>query len=141
MTETFTIAVAPDGSIKAIYDDRLAGLFAQGKATITRASFVEPDEHGQWFADLAPSGGPKLGPFRLRSEALSAEKEWLNEKLFGQTEAETPGALAAFPADETAPTNHLAPNLPRKVVKRFNRSVRQRLIARRQERKFKLERR
>ena len=32
---------------------------------------------GRWSADLAPVCGPSLGPFALRSEALAAEREWL----------------------------------------------------------------
>ena len=30
---------------------------------IRRASHVEPDEAGRWWADLSPVGGPRLGPF------------------------------------------------------------------------------
>ena len=47
--------------------------------TIQRGSHVEPNERGQWLADLAPVGGPVLGPFRLRSEALEAERDWLEQ--------------------------------------------------------------
>jgi hypothetical protein len=42
-----------------------------------RASLVEPDEEGRWWADLSPVDGPLLGPFRQRSQALDAEEEWL----------------------------------------------------------------
>ena len=38
---------------------------------------VEPDRDGFWWADMGPSGGPVLGPFRSRSEALAAEMGWL----------------------------------------------------------------
>lgn len=79
----FIIDVAPDGSVKAIYDDALAELFAQGEATITRASHVEPHPNGGWIADMSPSGGGILGPFPLRQDALDAERVWLEEKLFG----------------------------------------------------------
>ena len=34
---------------------------------------------GGWRADLSPVGGPQLGPFRRRSEALRAEAAWLVE--------------------------------------------------------------
>ena len=44
---------------------------------IRRASHVEPDDDGRWFADLSPVEGPKLGPFALRSQALDAERVWL----------------------------------------------------------------
>jgi len=48
-----------------------------GRVQITRGSHVEPDEDGRWIADLAVVQGPRLGPFALRSEALDAEREWL----------------------------------------------------------------
>ncbi|WP_242687916.1 hypothetical protein [Alienimonas californiensis] len=48
---------------------------------MTRASHVEPADGGVWTADLSPSGGPVLGPFPLRSEALTAEADWLIRKL------------------------------------------------------------
>ena len=38
-----------------------------------------PDRNGRWLADLSPVGGPILGPYDLRSEALEAEVEWLEE--------------------------------------------------------------
>ena len=44
---------------------------------IARASHVEPDPDGRWQADLRPVGGPVLGPFDRRSEALAAELAWL----------------------------------------------------------------
>jgi hypothetical protein len=85
----FIIDVAPDGRIRAIYDDALAELFAQGETTIRRASNVEPHPDGGWLADMSPSGGPILyGPdgkgFPLRQAALDAERAWLEEKLFGR---------------------------------------------------------
>jgi hypothetical protein len=43
------------------------------------ASYVEPDQHGRWFADLSPVGGANLGPFLRRSDALVAEQVWLKE--------------------------------------------------------------
>ena len=64
------------GGVKCIYDETL-DLRELGRLSITRASHVEPDSDGSWFADMGPSGGPVLGPFRSRSEALAAEREWL----------------------------------------------------------------
>ena len=81
MAEEFVFKIS-HGVIETIYDDRLADFLAAGKTTITRASFVEPDPRGGWSADLAPSGGPILGPFALREEALAAEKAWLERKMF-----------------------------------------------------------
>lgn len=48
-----------------------------GKVFIRRGSHVEPSSDGQWTADLHPVGGPVLGPYRFRSEALAAEVAWL----------------------------------------------------------------
>jgi hypothetical protein len=75
-----TLSIAGDGSVCGIYDDELAGLFGEGQAHITRASRVEPTADGQWTADMA--GGPVLGPFALRGEALQAEVEFLKSKMF-----------------------------------------------------------
>ena len=68
--------IAPDGSSLAIYDEAI-DLHTLGTTIITRASHVEPDESGQWYADIVD--GPKLGPFTRRSEALAAEVVWLTE--------------------------------------------------------------
>ena len=53
-----------------------------GQPNITRASHVEPDHCGLWYADLSPVKGPRLGPFRKRSEALTAETDWINHNIF-----------------------------------------------------------
>ncbi len=70
------LVVQPNGSIRCIYGENI-DLHALGSVAIARGSHVEPDQHGQWFADLSPVAGPKLGPFHCRSEALAAEVEWL----------------------------------------------------------------
>ena len=64
------------GRISCIYDEAI-DLAALGAVTIARAGQVEPDADGRWVADLAPVGGPRLGPFPLRSAALTAERGWL----------------------------------------------------------------
>jgi hypothetical protein len=71
-----TVLIDPRGTARAIYSEVL-DLTALGACSIQRASVVEPDGLGQWWADLALSGGPVLGPFRRRSEALAAEVGWL----------------------------------------------------------------
>lgn len=71
------IKVTDEGFIEFVYDDELVGLLDLGEATVVRASHVEP--RAGWTADMSPSGGPVLGPFRLRSEALQAERDWLAE--------------------------------------------------------------
>ena len=70
------IIITPSGDIRCIYAETL-DLTTIGNPTITRASYVEPDERGQWYADLSPVSGPRLGPFAHRSEALTAEQTWL----------------------------------------------------------------
>ena len=77
-----TLSIAGDGSVRAIYDDELAELCGEGDTHIMRVSHVEPTRDAQWNADLSPVGGPLLGPFPLRAEALKAEVDWLNERLF-----------------------------------------------------------
>jgi hypothetical protein len=72
------LVVASDGTIRCVYDEVLP-LSALGKLAIERASHVEPDGSGQWYADLGPVAGPRLGPFSLRSQALKAEQYWLQE--------------------------------------------------------------
>jgi len=79
------IVITPSGAARAIYDEAI-DLAAIGSLTIRRASHVEPDDSGQWFADLAPVSGPRLGPFALRSEALAAELDWLESHLVAMTE-------------------------------------------------------
>lgn len=70
--------VSPIGTVHTVYDESL-DLRAIGSLSIRRASTVEPDEVGQWWADLNPVNGPKLGPFPLRSDALAAERAWLED--------------------------------------------------------------
>lgn len=70
------IVILPGGTARCLYDEAV-DLSALGRSTISRASHVEPDERCQWLADLGPVGGPRLGPFALRSEALQAERLWL----------------------------------------------------------------
>jgi hypothetical protein len=76
MTSDMELVVAADGVARCIYDEAL-DLREIGTLKITRASHVEPDRDGFWWADMGPSGGPVLGPYRSRSEALGAERAWL----------------------------------------------------------------
>jgi hypothetical protein len=66
------------GIVRTIYAEEI-DLARFGPLTITRASHIEPDGDGRWHADLSPVGGPVLGPFDRRSEALQAEHTWLME--------------------------------------------------------------
>jgi hypothetical protein len=70
------LVIGPSGQVRCLYADAI-DLAAFGHPQITRASHVEPDEQGSWWADLAPVNGPKLGPFSRRSDALEAERRWL----------------------------------------------------------------
>ena len=72
------LVIDASGTLRCVYDEQI-DLAAIGAMTISRASHVEPDEHGQWGADLALVGGPSLGPFDQRSQALAAEQQWLGE--------------------------------------------------------------
>ena len=71
------LVIDSQGGVRCVYDETLP-LAELGRVTITRGSHVEPDEQGQWMADLAPVRGPRLGPFAARSEALAAERAWLD---------------------------------------------------------------
>ena len=77
------ILIGADGSARGIYADALRDVYeALGTLTVRRASHVEPGPDGLWYADLSPVGGPVLGPYRLRQEALDAEVEALKERGF-----------------------------------------------------------
>ena len=76
MSSEMELVVDAGGDIRCIYGEEL-DLREIGKLQITRASHVEPDRDGFWWADMGPVGGPVLGPFRNRTEALQAEREWL----------------------------------------------------------------
>ena len=70
------LVIDPTGSMRCLYDETLP-LADFGRLTISRGSIVEPTEAGHWTADLSPVGGPLLGPFATRSQALDAERDWL----------------------------------------------------------------
>jgi hypothetical protein len=70
------IVIHSDGSCRCLYSEEIE-LQQLGTLSITRASHVEPDAHGQWHADLSPVSGPLLGPFATRAQALAAEESWL----------------------------------------------------------------
>ena len=70
------LLILPSGEVRCVYGEQM-DLRSLGETAITRASHVEPDAAGRWWADLAPVKGPVLGPFTHRSEAVAAEIEWL----------------------------------------------------------------
>lgn len=74
------IIIDSQGTVTTLYSE-LLDLAALGQQNIVRASHVEPDESGNWFADVIE--GPRLGPFLRRSDALAAEVAWLTEHRLG----------------------------------------------------------
>ena len=70
------LIIEPDGTVRCVYDETV-DLHELGRVHIQRGSHVEPDESGRWYADLSPVSGPSLGPFSMRSRALTAELDWL----------------------------------------------------------------
>ena len=76
MTSEMELVVGVDGMARCIYDEVL-DLREIGRLNITRASHVEPDAEGFWWAEMGPADGPALGPYGSRTEALEAERGWL----------------------------------------------------------------
>lgn len=74
------LLITTQGMVTAIYSEVIP-MQVLGQVQIRRASHVEPDSSGEWWADLSPSQGPLLGPFPSRSAALHAEYEWLSERV------------------------------------------------------------
>ena len=70
------LIVESGGSIRCLYDEAI-DLASFGQLSISRGSHVEPTPDGRWIADLSPVSGPLLGPLPLRTEALAAERLWL----------------------------------------------------------------
>ncbi|MHB8736460.1 MAG: hypothetical protein ACYC6M_14250 [Terriglobales bacterium] len=74
------LRIDPGGQVRCLYSEAIE-LALLGTLTIRRASQVEPDEGGRWWADLTLLDGPRLGPYPRRSAALQAEEDWLNEHV------------------------------------------------------------
>jgi hypothetical protein len=70
------LMVSPNGDIRGIYTDDFPWR-ELGKTLVQRASHVEPDHLGLWYADLSLRNGPRIGPFAKRAEAIAAEVAWL----------------------------------------------------------------
>jgi hypothetical protein len=78
------LIVTPQGAVRCLYGETI-DLSGIGRLSIVRGSHVESDDEGRWLADLAPVGGPRLGPFPRRSQALNAEAAWLEAHWLSQT--------------------------------------------------------
>jgi hypothetical protein len=83
------LLIRPGGEVRCVYGEAI-DLHELGQPHIRRASMVEPDEQGHWWADLSPVQGPRLGPFRLRTEAVDAEREWLSRHWLMASDANAP---------------------------------------------------
>lgn len=83
------LLVSPEGVITAIYSDDLVPLIKEAeKVNISRASHVEPDDKGQWWATMKPFGEEVLlGPFETHKEAITEEVNYLEERLFNDKRA------------------------------------------------------
>ena len=84
------LVVEPNGQVRCLYGEAV-DLASLGVQSIRRASHVEPDSEGTWWADLSPLNGPRLGPFPQRSLALAAEETWLERNWL-----ESPQQLPSF---------------------------------------------
>lgn len=74
----YRLSVSNQGITTLIYSDIHADLLSEGKATIKRVSNVEPSDGG-WVASMFD--GTKLGPYKLRQQALDEEVKYIEEKL------------------------------------------------------------
>ncbi len=83
MSDATELIIDPAGHLRGVYDERI-DYASIGEVTIRRASHVEPAGGTTWTADLTPVGGPVLGPFAVRSEAITAEVAWLRLNLTNQ---------------------------------------------------------
>lgn len=78
--KTIRIIRGHDGTLRYVYDDDVhKHLSKLGEVSIKRATHVEPDENGLWYADLSPVGGEKVTGFKTHQEAIDFELKWLNE--------------------------------------------------------------
>lgn len=98
------VIISPTGEVRAIYSPLTSQIAKAlgGPVTTRRASHVEPTADlseaarrsifeiwgcwpsevlwpSAWWADMTPVGGPVLGPYETREEALDDEKVWLEE--------------------------------------------------------------
>ena len=88
MVRPMQLVIESGGAVRCVYGEAI-DLQVLGSPTITRASHVEPDELGRWWADLSPVGGPVLGPSSNRSEALAAEREWLEANWLAKAQCQS----------------------------------------------------
>lgn len=82
------LLVTPDGTLRCVYGEEI-DLSVLGAVSTQRGSHVEVDGHNQWWADLSPVNGPRLGPFPFacRQQALDAERQWLETHWLSAADA------------------------------------------------------
>ena len=108
------IVISPGGSAQSIYGEEF-DFACLGEVQIWRASFVEPDARGHWWADLSPVRGPMLGPFGKRSAALGEEVRWLRLHLLkGEPDASGDCGDCFVPADLRCQLPGSVPSLGKK---------------------------
>jgi hypothetical protein len=103
------VTVLPDGQLRFVVTKEARILGGLGRMTTRRASHVVPQNHllrvlfrllrscvsddsrcagwtrrwhCRWLADLRISGGPVLGPYAIRQQAIVQEVDWLHTHGF-----------------------------------------------------------
>lgn len=89
-----SIVINEQGGMRFVWNDDLSGLRTLGTTSIRRASRVEADENGRFWAILEPVGGPTLGPFDLYGDAVAAEIDWIENNALDEEAATTVGAIS-----------------------------------------------
>lgn len=87
MAKTYKLSFEGD-QIVSLYDDALtpalAKAFSDDKPVVARASHIEADPSAQsigFLVDLSPVGGGVLTGFSTRSQAISAEIDYLHKNF------------------------------------------------------------
>lgn len=75
------LTIATTGTVRAVYTEALDLEELGTQHITTHISHVDPDENGRWWVELNPVDGPRLGPFRKKSEAIRAEVAWIEEHV------------------------------------------------------------
>ena len=87
------LVVDPGGTVRGDLRARRSTWPPSAAARSPGPAMSSPTRDGRWHADLRPVGGPVLGPFDRRSEALAAEVAWLEEHWLGPARPPTASSL------------------------------------------------
>jgi hypothetical protein len=86
------LLIRPDGTVECIYAESV-DLSTLGTPDIERASHVEPDKQGRWWAKIKTRFcQTNLGPFPKRSAAIAAEVRFLTEHMEHRCQDHDPGS-------------------------------------------------